>query len=97
VTDSRAKCNTQGKTDDRESAQHVSQPRRTASRPQRKLLTDSILFGVVCTLTLVEQTSRLRMLGKLPNPNPFSVTNMPEAIRDKFEYAQESKVVVNMQ
>jgi IS30 family transposase len=40
----------QGKTYDSQSAQHACQHLRIASRPQRKLHTESILFGVVHTL-----------------------------------------------
>lgn len=42
--------NAQGKTYDSQSAQRACQHRRIASRPQRKLHTESILFGVVHTL-----------------------------------------------
>jgi IS30 family transposase len=42
--------NTQGKTHDSQSAQRACQQRRIDSRPQRKLHTQSILFGVVHTL-----------------------------------------------
>ena len=42
--------NAQSKTYDSQSAQRACQHRRIASRPQRKLITASILFGVVHTL-----------------------------------------------
>ena len=42
--------NAQGQTYDSQSAQRACQHRRIASRPQRKLHTESILFGVVHTL-----------------------------------------------